>query len=238
MKFRSALRSSHPTLSIVVATRHDANALEALLPLLAPVNSAYAIHEIIATEEAALSSAFEAATGDVVVTFPVDGSADLGTIPDLVDLLVAGDDVAKGSRFRKGGGSEGRTLFGAVCTRALHLICNAVLETKYTDIDSGYFAFWRDVVPAFDLTGSETPVVLSCRMASSKLRVTEVPTFESRIPGSRSSSALASSIRVLRTVLHEKRRDEITVDRRRSAEVPTPEFVTAPFRIESERRVA
>ena len=50
----------------------------------------------------ALAAGFAKVTGDVVVMFDADGSADPAEIPRFVEALVDGADFAKGSRFRAG----------------------------------------------------------------------------------------------------------------------------------------
>jgi hypothetical protein len=54
---------------------------------------------------AALQCGFAAARGDIIVMLDADGSADAGEIERFVDVLLAGADFAKGSRFLPGGGS-------------------------------------------------------------------------------------------------------------------------------------
>ena len=53
----------------------------------------------------ALALGFAAVTGDIVGMLDADGSADPAEIPRFVAALVAGADVAKGTRFLPGGGS-------------------------------------------------------------------------------------------------------------------------------------
>ncbi len=53
----------------------------------------------------ALRCGFEAARGDIIVMLDADGSADPAEIADFVEVLLAGADFAKGTRFRTGGGS-------------------------------------------------------------------------------------------------------------------------------------
>ena len=55
---------------------------------------------------AALRTGFEASTGDIIVTLDADGSTDPAEIPYFVHALLAGADVAKGSRFLHGGGTS------------------------------------------------------------------------------------------------------------------------------------
>src|SRR5215472_17585166 len=54
----------------------------------------------------ALKAGFAACTGDIIVMLDADGSADPNEIPRFVEVLMAGNDFAKGSRFKKGGGSD------------------------------------------------------------------------------------------------------------------------------------
>src|SRR5947209_18663483 len=54
----------------------------------------------------ALKAGFAACTGDIIVMLDADGSADPNEIPRFVEALMAGSDFAKGSRFKKGGGSH------------------------------------------------------------------------------------------------------------------------------------
>ena len=54
----------------------------------------------------ALKAGFAACTGDIIVMLDADGSADPNEIPRFVEVLMAGNDFAKGSRFKKGGGSH------------------------------------------------------------------------------------------------------------------------------------
>ena len=53
----------------------------------------------------ALAAGFARVTGDIVVMFDADGSADPAEIERYVQVLKGGADFAKGSRFADGGGS-------------------------------------------------------------------------------------------------------------------------------------
>src|SRR4051794_35228794 len=52
----------------------------------------------------ALRAGFAAATGEIIVMLDADGSTDPAEIPFFVGALLAGADLAKGSRFAQGGG--------------------------------------------------------------------------------------------------------------------------------------
>ena len=99
----------------------------------------------------AMACGFAAATGDVIVMFDADGSADPAEIPAFVAALVAGADFAKGSRFAPGGGSDDITLLRRSGNAGLNGVANALFGTGYTDLCYGYNAFWADLLPVLDL---------------------------------------------------------------------------------------
>ncbi|WNY34671.1 glycosyltransferase family 2 protein [Curtobacterium flaccumfaciens] len=105
----------------------------------------------------ALACGFEAVTGDVVVMFDADCSADPDEIPRFVQALVEGADVAKGTRYSLGGGSDDITIVRNMGNRGLNLLCNVILGTRYSDLCYGYNAFWADVLPEIGLLSSELP---------------------------------------------------------------------------------
>ena len=105
----------------------------------------------------AMACGFAAATGDVIVMFDADGSADPAEIPAFVDALVAGADFAKGSRFAPGGGSDDITLLRRTGNAGLNGVANALFGTSYTDLCYGYNAFWADLLPLLDLPDPTDP---------------------------------------------------------------------------------
>src|SRR3982751_1935014 len=91
---------------------------------------------------AALAAGLAECTGDVVVMLDADGSADGREIPRFVDALVAGADLAKGSRFLDGGGSDDLTRLRRAGNRALCGLVNVVYRTRYSDLCYGFNAGW------------------------------------------------------------------------------------------------
>ena len=241
-------RSGRPRVTVVVPTRNEARNLEVVLPAIAAVRPA--VHEIIvvdghsvddSVETAqrvlpwvraitqtrkgkgnAMACGFAAATGDVIVMFDADGSADPAEIPAFVAALVAGADFAKGSRFAPGGGSDDITLLRRTGNAGLNGVANALFGTSYTDLCYGYNAFWADLLPLLDLPDPTTPAppdgmlwgdgfeietVLNCRIAAAGLRITEVPSVErQRIFGQTNLRTFTDGTRVLRTLAAERRR--------------------------------
>lgn len=247
-------RTPFPSVSVIVPTRNEARNLEIVLPAIAAVHPS--VHEIIVVDGDstdgtvetakrvlpgvrvikqtrrgkgnAMACGFAAATGDVLVMFDADGSADPGEIPAFVSALVAGADFAKGSRFTPGGGSDDITLLRKSGNAGLNGVANALFGTSYSDLCYGYNAFWADLLPVLDLPAIDAPApeegmlwgdgfeietVLNCRIAAAGLKITEVPSIErQRVFGDTNLRTFADGARVLRTLLAEHRR----ADRRKS----------------------
>ncbi|WP_375387383.1 glycosyltransferase family 2 protein [uncultured Amnibacterium sp.] len=234
--------SSAPTVSIVVPARNEARNLEVVLPLLPAVHQVVLVdgHSVDDTIETAkrvmpgihvvqqtrrgkgnaLACGFAAATGDIIVMFDADGSADPDEIPAFVRALTEGADVAKGSRFTRGGGSEDITRFRSLGNLFLNTVTNLLLGSRYTDLCYGYNAFWRRLVPGLHLPdhtfeaadtmiwgdGFEIETVLNCRFFLGGHRIVEVGSVEkSRIFGESNLNAIRDGFRVLRTILSERR---------------------------------
>jgi glycosyltransferase involved in cell wall biosynthesis len=253
-----AKRTAVPTISIVIPALNEARNLERVLPELPAVHQVVlvdggslddtievatrlmpdieVVHQTRRGKGNALVCGFAAATGDIIVMFDADGSADPAEIPAFVDALVNGADFAKGSRFRPGGGSHDITRYRAAGNRGLNLLTNLLLGTRYTDLCYGYNAFWRTQLDTLDLPDHTTPAdtgtmvwgdgfeietVLNCRVVAARLTVTEVASIErTRFYGNSNLNAIRDGIRVLRTILAERR----TARRGRVIELP----VTAP----------
>ncbi len=234
-----------PRISIVIPARNEARNLEHVLPLLPSVYEVILVdgHSVDGTIEAAkqalpgirviaqtrrgkgnaLACGFAAASGDIVVMFDADGSADPSEIEHFVAALLRGADFAKGSRFAQGGGSEDITRFRALGNHGLNFLANRVLKTRYSDLCYGYNAFWIDVLGVLDLPdhrvaaidpntmlwgdGFEIETVITCRIAAARLQVVEVGSVErARIHGESNLNAIRDGIRVLKTIGAERRR--------------------------------
>lgn len=168
----------------------------------------------------ALSAGFEAASGDIIVAIDGDGSMDPGEIPALVGTLVAGADVAKGSRRASGGRSFDVTPTRAFGNRALLAVANVLAWSRWTDFAYGYFGLWRDVVDHLALDtidvathngssrygqGFEIEALVFCRAQRAGLTVREFASVEhGRIFGTSNLRVLHDGFRVLFAVLRER----------------------------------
>ncbi len=233
-----------PTISIIVPVKNEAANLREVLPRLPPVHEVIVVDgnsvddSVEVTRELmpealivrqtrkgkgnALTAGFLAASGDIIVMFDADGSADPAEIPAFVEALVDGADFAKGSRFAHGGGSEDITGLRSLGNRGLNLVANTAFRTRFSDLCYGYNAFWRDLVPVLDLPeldlpapesgmlwgdGFEIETVINCRMAAARVAITEVGSVElERIHGESNLRTFSDGFRVLRTIIAEYRR--------------------------------
>lgn len=233
-----------PTVSIVVPVKNEAANLREVLPRLPDVHEVIVVDawsvdgsvevarellpEVLIVRQTrkgkgnALAAGFLAASGDIIVMFDADGSADPEEIPAFVQALVDGADFAKGSRFAHGGGSEDITGLRSLGNHGLNLVANLAFGTRFSDLCYGYNAFWRDLVPVLDLPGLDLPApesgmlwgdgfeietVINCRMAAADVTITEVGSVElSRIHGESNLRTFSDGFRVLRTIGAEWRR--------------------------------
>jgi glycosyltransferase involved in cell wall biosynthesis len=171
----------------------------------------------------ALAAGFARVTGDIVVMFDADGSADALEIERFVKALTDGADFAKGSRFTEGGGSSDITPIRKLGNLFLNALFNIGFKTRYTDLCYGYNAFWADMIPLLDLPehtgpapangkmlwgdGFEIETVINCRFAAAGVRIAEVPSVEKmRLFGMSNLHAVSDGLRVLKTLLTEHRR--------------------------------
>lgn len=258
-----------PTISIVIPAMNEARNLEIVLPQLPAVHQVvlsdgHSVDDTVAVARRilpditvvtqtrrgkgnALVCGYLAATGDIIVMFDADCSADPGEIPAFVSALTAGADFAKGTRCGPGGGSHDITMLRQLGNRGLNMLTNRLMSTHYTDLCYGYNAFWRDILPQLDLPdpllpladgerawgdGFEIETLLTCRVIAAGLSVTEVPSVEQpRRHGMSNLNAASDGLRVLRTIVTERWTrgarvhipDQLArVRRARRPEVPSP----------------
>ncbi|KAA2261705.1 glycosyltransferase family 2 protein [Solihabitans fulvus] len=237
-------RGNRPTVTVVIPAMNESRNLETVLPELPPLHEVLLVdgHSVDGTVDVArrlmpgikivrqtrrgkgnaLACGFHAATGDIIVMFDADGSADPAEIPHFVTTLTCGFDFAKGSRFILGGGSHDITGLRNVGNASLNGVTNLLFRTRFSDLCYGYNAFWRDIVPVLDLPsvdqaapsgampwgdGFEIETMINCRVAAAGLRIAEVPSVErSRMHGESNLRTFTDGARVLRTILTERHR--------------------------------
>jgi glycosyltransferase involved in cell wall biosynthesis len=165
------------------------------------------VHEDRRGKGVALRSGFAAATGDVVVMLDADGSMDPQEIERFVEPLLRGYDLAKGSRFMRGGGSSDITAVRSMGNRLLLMATNVMFGTSYTDLCYGYVAFRRSALGRLNLTatGFDIEAELVAQATRAGLKVAEVPSFESpRRFGTSNLRAVRDGWKILRRLVAER----------------------------------
>jgi glycosyltransferase involved in cell wall biosynthesis len=156
----------------------------------------------------ALQTGFRSATGDIIVMLDADGSMDPAEIPSLVFALVAGADVAKGSRFLHGASTDDMEWTRRFGNWGLTMLVRSAFGGRFTDLCYGYLAFWTDLVPHFcgpHADGFEIETFMNVRALTAGLHVIEVPSYEApRQFGESNLSAPRDGMRVLRTIVRER----------------------------------
>ncbi len=154
----------------------------------------------------ALRCGIAACTGDIIILMDADGSTDPREMERFIEVLLAGADFAKGSRFISGGGSDDLTTLRKLGNRALHSIANYLFRVHFTDLCYGYNAMWRGCLDCFevDCEGFEVETLISLRACKANLKIVEVPSYERpRIYGKSNLRTFEDGWRVLRRILKE-----------------------------------
>ncbi|MGY4708628.1 glycosyltransferase family 2 protein [Mycolicibacterium sp. CBM1] len=239
---RHERRPPNPRVSVVVPAKNEAPNIREILPYLADYHEVIVVvseddKESAEAASAALPSAkiirqtrkgkgnalacgFKEVTGDAIVMFDIDGSADPNEIPRFIRALTEGADLAKGSRFCRGGGSEDITALRTSGNLGLNLLASLLTNTRFTDLCYGYNAFWADQLYMLDLPdtdvegaaqmlrgdGFEIEALIIGRFALSGAAITEVPSFEhGRYHGHTNLNTFRDGFRVLWTILQDRR---------------------------------
>lgn len=229
-------KKQSPSVSVVIPTRNEAKNLYHTLPLIPAIVTEVVLVDGHSTDDTiavakelypsirileqtgegkgdAMRMGFAACTGDIIVMLDADGSAHPTEIYRFVEVLTAGYDFAKGSRFIKGGGSDDLTWLRTLGNYGLCALVNILFGQKYSDLCYGYNAFWRQCLDyiQFDCTGFEIETQICLRMYKSKMKIAEVPSMEhARIHGQSNLRTFRDGWRVLMTILRERRVSGVT----------------------------
>ncbi len=131
----------------------------------------------------AVLDGFAAAGGDVLVCMDADLSHPPEVVPQLVNALAAGAELAVGSRYVAGGGVEDWPLQRRIVSRVACLFGNALVPVR--DATSGFFALRRSVIDGVRLNPIGFKIGFEVIARGRYTRVVEVPyTFRDRAHGS------------------------------------------------------
>jgi len=155
----------------------------------------------------ALKCGIKHASGDIIVTLDADGATDPEDMLKFVEPLLNGYDFAKGSRplHRPPHNKPWHRILGNwIITIAFDLMFFA----KYTDLCSGYNAFWKRAIEQVDLEspdGFENEPLANCRVRKKKLRVIEVSHSDGgRFKGEVKESSWRQGSKAIKTIIRER----------------------------------
>jgi len=154
----------------------------------------------------ALRKGMEAARGDIIITMDADCSHRCVEIGLLVEAIKSGFDIAMGSRFIQGGGTEDMPWLRVAGNKMFVRLVNALWGTNYSDLCYGYRAFRKSCVKKLGLKsdgfGIETEIAI--KAAKKHLRTIEIPSYEKvRNHGEGKLRTFADGFKILKTILNE-----------------------------------
>lgn len=126
----------------------------------------------------ALRYGIKHAKGDIIITLDADGSTDPAEIQNFIRPLIEGYDYAKGSRFLNARPQKMRW-YRRLGNWVLATEANFIFGTQYTDLCSGYSAFWKSAWERIYLPegfGYEPMITLRAHKAG--LKIIEVPCID------------------------------------------------------------
>ncbi len=146
------------------------------------------------------------ATGEIVVTMDCDGETDPRDLIRFIEPLLNSCDFVKGSRFAAG--LSGKPAVRRLGNWIIMTVFNLLYGTKFTDLCSGYNAFWReralDAGLWMDAGWYYEPRIVA-QVMHRGLRVGEVAqTFYGRITGKSKLSNWAQGINSIWYIVRER----------------------------------
>ena len=147
------------------------------------------------------------ATGDIVVTLDADGATDPEYLPMFIEPLLAGYDFAKGSRFVLGA-PRNKPRHRIVGNWIITLTFNLLFWRKYTDLCSGYNAFWKNKLEHtyfWSRDGFENEPLINARIAKMGLKVKEVGYKDGgRLRGESKERSWRQGTKAIKSILRER----------------------------------
>jgi glycosyltransferase involved in cell wall biosynthesis len=146
-------------------------------------------------------------SSDALVLMDADGSMSASEVPRFVEALVNGADVAKGSRFIEGGGTEDMTGFRKIGNTLMTKAVNIIWSTNYTDLCYGFVAFnkkaIRTLAPLLESNNFEIETEIFIKARKLGLKVVEIPSIEyPRINGKSSLHSLRDGFKICKTIFN------------------------------------
>jgi len=229
----AAATPGRPTVSIVICALNEASNLVHVLPRIPPTVDEVILVDGRSTDNTvgvarnlrpdirilyqdgygkgnALRNGVQQARGQIVVTLDADGETDPGDLPAFVDQLILGHDFVKGSRFA--GGWRNKPFHRLLGNFLIVNTCNLLFHTRFSDLCSGYNAFWSDLPDRVNLWADDDwnyePLIIA-RVLKAGLDVVEQPqTYRGRVGDHSKLSSWTQGLTAMKVLLLERLRNE------------------------------
>jgi len=136
------------------------------------------LHEKNRGKGAAIQTALQHATGDILLIQDADMEYDPSDYPQLLEPIVSGKaDVVFGSRFLGGGAHRVLYFWHSLGNRFLTLLANMLNDLNMTDMETGYKVFTREVQKAIKIRSNRFGFEpeFTAKVARKRFRIYEVP---------------------------------------------------------------
>jgi len=155
----------------------------------------------------ALHCGFKHAQGDIIVTLDADGATDPREMHRFIEPLLDGYEFAKGSRFLRGS-PRSKPWYRILGNWLITLTFDALFFKSYTDLCSGYNAFWKKTlerVKPWSADGFENEPLIISRVTREKVRVIEVGhSDEGRLNGQVKELAWRQGFKAIKSIIRER----------------------------------
>jgi glycosyltransferase involved in cell wall biosynthesis len=154
----------------------------------------------------AIRKGIKAAKGDIIITMDADLSHRSVELGLLIEAIKAGYDIAMGSRFIQGGGTEDMPWYRKLGNKFFVFLVNLIWKMNYSDLCYGYRAFKKSCIRKLNLKseGFGIEAEISIKAAKKKLKVIEIPSYEKpRKSGKGKLKTFRDGYIILKTIIRE-----------------------------------
>lgn len=155
----------------------------------------------------ALKYGFDQSIGDIIVTLDADGATDPEEMNKFIQPLLNGYDFAKGSRFLRSF-PHNKPWYRILGNWIITITFDVLFFRKYTDLCSGYNAFWKKTLEQVNLwsaDGFENEPLFNCRLAKTNIKIIEVGhSDEGRLAGEVKEQSWRQGFKAVKTIIRER----------------------------------
>jgi glycosyltransferase involved in cell wall biosynthesis len=155
----------------------------------------------------ALRYGIKSSTGDIIVTLDADGETDPRDMHRFIEALLRGCEFAKGSRLRLSL-PAGKPTHRIIGNLIIAVVFNMLYLTRFTDLCSGYNAFWKKSFERVSLDSEDSfedePLLVS-RAKKMGLKIVEVGHHDrGRISGESKAPSWRQGLKAIKTIFRER----------------------------------